>query len=154
MTKNIIEIRKLKKTYRDKTVLRNISFSVQKGSIRGFIGPNGAGKTTTLSCLMGGVKPSAGKIYLGGRKIGEDELVNQKIGFMTEQAQFAEDLRVEDFVRLAGQLRNIPSQKVENRLRQSRQRQSFNVDSRKAESFDANLNASIHAADERILKEV
>ena len=119
MTKNIIEIKKLKKAYRGKTVLRNISFSVQKGSIHGFIGPNGAGKTTTLNCLMSGVKPNGGEIYLEGKKIGEDELVNQKIGFMTEQAKFTEDLKVEDFIHLAGQLRNIPSQKAEVRLRQS-----------------------------------
>jgi ABC-type multidrug transport system ATPase subunit len=101
-------------------VLRNISFSVQKGSIYGcFIGPNGAGKTTTLNCLMSGVKPNGGEIYLEGKKIGEDELVNQKIGFMTEQAKFTEDLKVKDFIHLARQLRNITSQEVENRLRQS-----------------------------------
>ena len=119
MTKGIIEIRKLKKSYRGKTVLKNISFSVQKGSIHGFIGPNGAGKTTTLNCLMSGVKPNSGEIYLEGRKVGENELVNKKIGFMTEQAKFTEDLKVEDFIHLAGQLRNLPSKKVESRLRQS-----------------------------------
>lgn len=119
MTKNVIEIKKLKKSYRGKIVLQNINFSVKKGSIHGFIGPNGAGKTTTLNCLMSGVKPNGGEIYLEGRKVGEDELVNQKIGFMTEQAEFAKDLKVEDFIHLAGQLRNIPIQKVENRLRQS-----------------------------------
>ncbi|CAJ0830721.1 17598_t:CDS:2 [Entrophospora sp. SA101] len=80
----IKKVRKLKKVYGSRTVLQNVSFAVKKGSIHGFIGPNGAGKTTTLNCLMSGVKPNA---------------------------QFAEDLRVEDFVHLAGQLRNIPSQK-------------------------------------------
>src|SRR5947208_4325008 len=119
MVKNIIEIKKLKKAYRGKTVLQNISFSVKKGTIHGFIGPNGAGKTTTLNCLMSGVKPNSGEIYLEGQKIGEDELVNQKIGFMTEQAKFTEDLKVEDFIHLAGKLRNLPTSKVETRLRQS-----------------------------------
>ncbi|CAI2185587.1 15642_t:CDS:1 [Funneliformis geosporum] len=117
--KDIIEIKKIKKSYGNKLVLKNISFSVQKGSIHGFIGPNGAGKTTTLNCLMGGAKPNGGEIYLEGQKIGEDELINQKIGFMTEQAKFTEDLKVEDFIHLAGNLRNLPSQKVEARLRQS-----------------------------------
>ena len=119
MTKNIIEIIKLKKSYRGKAVLQNISFSVQKGSIHGFIGPNGAGKTTTLNCLMGGVKPNGGEIYLQDRKVDEDELINRKIGFMTEQAEFIKDMRVEEFIHLAGNLRKIPALKVENRLRQS-----------------------------------
>ena len=119
MTKNVIQIIKIKKSYGGKRVLKDISFLVQKGSIHGFIGPNGAGKTTTLNCLMSGVKPNSGEIYLEGRRIGEDELVNKKIGFMTEQASFAENLTVEGFVHLAGQLRNIPASKVESRLRQS-----------------------------------
>jgi ABC-2 type transport system ATP-binding protein len=119
MTNNIIEIRKLKKVYEGKAVLRNISFSVKKGSIHGFIGPNGAGKTTTLNCLMGGVKSSAGEIYLEGQRIGEDELVNKKVGFMTEQAEFAADLSVEYFIHLTGELRNIPAYEVESRLKKS-----------------------------------
>ena len=116
MTKNIIEIRKLRKSYRGKVVLKNITFSVKKGSIHGFIGPNGSGKTTTLNCLMGGVKLNGGEVYLEGRKIGGNTLVNKKVGFMTEQAEFTTGLKVEEFVYLAGQLRNISSRKVEKRL--------------------------------------
>ncbi|WNE40259.1 MAG: Linearmycin resistance ATP-binding protein LnrL [Mycoplasmataceae bacterium] len=119
MQKNIIEIKKLKKSFEGRSVLHDISFSVQKGTIHGFIGPNGAGKTTTLSCLMRGMKANSGEIYLENKKINTDDLVNQKIGFMTEQAKFAEDLRVEDFIHQAGQLRNIPYNKVEGRLRKS-----------------------------------
>ncbi|CAG8583921.1 3308_t:CDS:2 [Ambispora gerdemannii] len=92
MTKNVIEIRKLKKVYDGRTVLKNVSFSVKKGSIHGFIGPNGAGKTTTLKCLMSGIIPSAGEIYLEGKKVGENELANKKIGFMTEPAEFTDNL--------------------------------------------------------------
>jgi ABC-2 type transport system ATP-binding protein len=119
MTENVIEIRNLKKSYQGKTALNEISFSVKKGTIHGFIGPNGAGKTTTLNCLIGGVKPNQGEIYLEGKQIGKNELANQKIGFMTEQAKFAGNLKVEDFIHLAGRLRNISASKVEKRLRQS-----------------------------------
>lgn len=119
MEKTIIEIKNLKKAYKGKVVLHGTSFSVQKGTIHGFIGPNGAGKTTTLNCLMGGVKANSGEIYLEGKKIGTDDLINQKIGFMTEQSKFAEDLKVEEFIHQAGQLRNISYSEVERRLRKS-----------------------------------
>src|SRR4051794_5965892 len=112
---NIVEIRNLKKVYGDKTVLRSISFSVKKGTIHGFIGPNGAGKTTTLSCLMNGVKPTGGEIYLAGQKIHQDELINQKIGFMTERVRFSDNMKVEDFIHLAGKLRDIPPYEIEKR---------------------------------------
>jgi ABC-2 type transport system ATP-binding protein len=120
--KSIIEIKKIKKSYQGKAVkvvLRDVSFLIQKGSIHGLIGENGAGKTTIIKTLMGGIKPNRGKIYLMGKEIEADEQVNQKIGFMTEKVEFAEDLTVEDFIHLAGQVRNIPFQEVENRLRQS-----------------------------------
>ena len=77
---NVIEIRKIKKSYGNKVVLKDISFSVQKGSIHGFIGPNGAGKTTMIKSLMGGIIPSLGEIYIAKKKRGEDEYVNQKVG--------------------------------------------------------------------------
>jgi len=125
MTRNIIEIRKIKKSYQQgqgkvvKVVLGDITFSIQKGSIHGLIGENGVGKTTIIKTLMGGIKSNGGKIYLIGKKIEKDEYVNQKIGFMTEKAQFADDLTVESFIHLAGQVRKIPFWEVENRLRQS-----------------------------------
>jgi ABC-2 type transport system ATP-binding protein len=116
---NIIEIRNLKKVCGDKTVLRSISFSVKKGTIHGFIGPNGAGKTTTLSCLMNGVKPTGGEIYLAGQKVRQDELINQKIGFMAERVRFSDSMKVEAFIHLAGKLRDIPPYEIEKRLRKS-----------------------------------
>jgi len=116
---NIIEIKSLRKVYEGKTVLRNISFSVERGTIHGFIGPNGAGKTTTLKCLMNGVKPSGGEIYLLGQKIRQDEFVNQKIGFMTERVRFSDNMRVDDLIHLAGKLRDIHPYETERRLRKS-----------------------------------
>jgi ABC-2 type transport system ATP-binding protein len=116
---NIVEIKSLRKVYEDKTVLRNISFSVERGTIHGFIGPNGAGKTTTLKCLMNGVKPSGGEIYLLGQKIRQDEFVNQKIGFMTERVRFSNNMRVDDLIHLAGKLRDIHPYETERRLRKS-----------------------------------
>jgi ABC-type multidrug transport system ATPase subunit len=119
MLENVIEIRNLKKFYQGNAVLQDVSFFVKRGTIHGFIGPNGAGKTTVIKSLMGGIKTTFGEIYLEGRKINEDNYVNRKIGFMTEQAQFANDLTVEEFCQFAAKLRNIPKSKLENRLKHS-----------------------------------
>lgn len=119
MVENIIEISNLAKTYQGKKVLQNVNFVVKKGTIHGFIGPNGAGKTTVIRSLMGGTRPNAGQIYLAGRKIQEDNHVNQRIGFMTETVQFAGDLTVEDFCQLSAKLRNIAPEKLANRLQNS-----------------------------------
>ena len=57
----ILEVNNISKEYPD-FLLRDITFSVEKGTIMGFIGRNGAGKTTTLKSILNIVHPSDGKI--------------------------------------------------------------------------------------------
>ena len=52
--------------------LRGVSFSVGNGELVGLIGPNGAGKTTMLKTILGQVKPSEGRVVLGGRDLRGD----------------------------------------------------------------------------------
>ncbi len=61
--------KELVKRYKQKTVVTDVSISMQKGEIVGLLGPNGAGKTTTFYMLTGIVKPSEGKVYLNEEEI-------------------------------------------------------------------------------------
>ncbi|MEX2335492.1 MAG: energy-dependent translational throttle protein EttA, partial [Pseudohongiella sp.] len=61
----VIEVNKLSKSFEDKTLISDLSFSVPKGAIVGIIGGNGAGKTTFLRMLTGVEKPDSGSIELG-----------------------------------------------------------------------------------------
>src|SRR5438477_5991995 len=63
---HLIEIRNLSKQYGTKTVLSNITFSLNNGEILGILGPNGAGKTTLLRIICGLVRPSNGQVILKG----------------------------------------------------------------------------------------
>ena len=91
--KYCIIIQNLTKSYHGKPILKNISFSVQKGTIHGFIGPNGAGKSTTLRALMRLVIPQKGKIYIEGQ---ENKSVFN-IGYARAEPKFP-DYRVEQIV--------------------------------------------------------
>ncbi|NEB76839.1 ATP-binding cassette domain-containing protein [Streptomyces sp. SID14478] len=57
----------LTKRYGDKTVVDDLTFAVEPGTITGFLGPNGAGKSTTLRMLLGLDAPTAGRSTIGGR---------------------------------------------------------------------------------------
>ena len=61
----VIEVSSLCKSFGDRVLINNLSFSVPKGSIVGIIGGNGAGKTTFLRMLVGAEKPDSGAIKLG-----------------------------------------------------------------------------------------
>ena len=54
---------KVVKIYRSRTVVKEVSVSVQQGEIVGLLGPNGAGKTTTFYMVVGIIKANSGKVY-------------------------------------------------------------------------------------------
>ncbi|MCZ6694970.1 MAG: ATP-binding cassette domain-containing protein [Acidobacteria bacterium] len=59
----------LAKSYRRREIIRDISLHIESGEIVGLLGPNGAGKTTTFYCVVGLVRPDAGRVLLGGQDV-------------------------------------------------------------------------------------
>ena len=94
---NILKINDLEKTYtsgsKKLTVISNISFEVEKGSVFSIVGPSGSGKTTLLGLCAGLDYPSAGSVELCGTNLNdlnEDEraaLRNKEVGFIFQNFQ-------------------------------------------------------------------
>ena len=61
----VIEVRNLRKTFGDRLLFDNVSFTVPKGSIVGIIGANGMGKSTLFKLLMGIEQPDGGEVEVG-----------------------------------------------------------------------------------------
>ena len=61
----VLEVKNLTKTYGDRVIIDNLSFTVPKGAIVGIIGPNGAGKSTLFRMITGKEKPDSGSITIG-----------------------------------------------------------------------------------------
>lgn len=61
----VIDVQNITKSYGDRVLIDDLSFSVPKGAIVGIIGPNGAGKSTLFKLLSGSEKPDSGTITLG-----------------------------------------------------------------------------------------
>ncbi|KQC33615.1 ABC transporter [Nonlabens sp. YIK11] len=93
----IIKINGLEKTYtsgsRQLTVLKNVSFEVEKGQTFSIVGPSGSGKTTLLGLCAGLDQPNAGTVELCGHdlnQLNEDEraqLRNREVGFIFQNFQ-------------------------------------------------------------------
>jgi len=59
----------ISKSFKNRTVVNNVSINLKRGEIIGLLGPNGAGKTTTFYMILGIHKPEKGKILLNGKDI-------------------------------------------------------------------------------------
>ena len=88
-------VENLSKRYRKFAALTDLSFTVSSGEIVGLLGPNGAGKTTSLRCISGIVRPTGGRILVGGYDLAVDEQEAKRLlAFVPEQPNPYEMLTV------------------------------------------------------------
>jgi len=101
---NALEIRNLNKSYGD-FELKDVSFSVPKGSIVGFIGENGAGKTTTIKAILNLVCRDSGTIeMIGMDTIAEEKKIKENIGVVLDGCNFHDNLKTGDISKMMGSI--------------------------------------------------
>lgn len=92
-----IDVRNLVKRFGDKTVVNNVTLSVEEGEISGFLGPNGSGKTTTIRVMCGLLTPDEGEGTVLGYDLRADQLkIKRQVGYMTQKFSFYTDLTIEE----------------------------------------------------------
>ena len=64
-----IQVQKLRKSYKDREVLKNISFEIKEGSICGLLGITGAGKSTIMKIIFGLENADSGTVIFNGKKM-------------------------------------------------------------------------------------
>ena len=95
----ILSVERVTKSYTGVTALRDVSFSLDHGEIRGICGENGAGKSTFVKILMGITQPDSGSIRIGGqvREIrGPRQAQGLGLGFVAQELSLAPHLSIFD----------------------------------------------------------
>lgn len=72
MSDKVLEVVNVSKSYKNLTVIDDLSFDIYAGEIFGFIGPNGVGKTTLMKIICGMAQPTHGEVFVCGRSIQHD----------------------------------------------------------------------------------
>ncbi|MEV4381878.1 ABC transporter ATP-binding protein [Streptosporangium sp. NPDC049644] len=88
----VIEVSNLRKQYRDRLVVDDVSFTVEEGEIFGVLGPNGAGKTTTVECVAGLRVPDSGTVGVLGGLTGTE--LREQLGVQLQSSTLPGKLRV------------------------------------------------------------
>lgn len=98
----ILRTENLVKRYGKRTVVSQVSISLEQGEIVGLLGPNGAGKTTTFYMTVGLIVPNQGKIFLGNQDITKYPVYKRAqfgIGYLAQEASIFRKMTVEDNIK-------------------------------------------------------
>ena len=113
----MIRLEGLTKVYGTFVAVDNIDLHVPKGELFGFLGPNGAGKTTTLRMIAGILRPTSGRIWLGGDDvIAEPMKAKMRLGFIPDRPFVYDKLTGGEFLRFVAGLYGQDGRTVEKRI--------------------------------------
>jgi ABC-2 type transport system ATP-binding protein len=108
-----VEVNHVAKSFADKVVVNDLSFSVAQGEIFGLIGPNGAGKTTTIRMMMDILKPDSGEVTILGEKLSES--TKNKLGYLPEERGLYKKLSVLDSIIYLASLKGMDRRSAEGK---------------------------------------
>lgn len=113
----MIHVNSLSKAYGSLQAVVDVSFDVREGEIVGLLGPNGAGKTTLIKILTGYLQPDAGTVQVDGLDVlTQRRAVQERIGYLPENAPLYPELSVQAYLTLVADLRRIPAGEQRARL--------------------------------------
>ncbi len=112
-----LDVVELTKQFGSVRAVDTLSFSVRPGEVTGFLGPNGAGKTTTLRCLLGLVRPTAGRALVGGMAYDRIQNPLRVVGAALEAASFHPGRSARDHLRYLAQASGLSRGRVDAVLR-------------------------------------
>jgi ABC-2 type transport system ATP-binding protein len=113
VTMQAVEVSHIVKSFADKVVVNDLSFSVGQGEIFGLIGPNGAGKTTTIRMMMDIIKPDSGDVTILGEKL--SEATKNKLGYLPEERGLYRKMGVLDSIIYLASLKGMDAHSAEER---------------------------------------
>lgn len=109
----------LKKRYKSRVVVQDVSLDVASGEVVGLLGPNGAGKTTCFYLMVGLVGLDAGSIHIDAQSLAHMPIHRRaKLGlsYLPQEASVFRKLTVQENVRAVLELQDLDEQQIENRL--------------------------------------
>jgi ABC-2 type transport system ATP-binding protein len=117
MGDNLLEVRGLCKSFDGKPILSDVSFFVKPGEILGLIGKSGTGKTTIMKLLVGFYEPDKGSILLDGEDIKKNIIdLRSKVGFVTQDDCFYDELTVEENLEYFGKIYDIHNEAISHNI--------------------------------------
>ena len=110
----MLEFKNITKRFKNQTVLKNISFTVNKGEFIVIVGPSGCGKTTTLKMINKLISPTSGNIYLHGKDIMKSDTIKlrRNMGYVIQQTGLFPHMSVSENIGIIPELEKWTEEKI------------------------------------------
>jgi ABC-2 type transport system ATP-binding protein len=104
----VILLESVSKRYGSRTVVHDLSFTVEKGEVVGFLGPNGAGKTTMMRMIAGFSTATSGRVTVAGYDMATRNLdAARRIGYLPERPPLYDTLDVSAYLRFVAKVKGV-----------------------------------------------
>ena len=112
-----IQTETLTKMYGDVRGIEDLDLTVERGEVFGFLGPNGAGKTTTIRLLLDLIRPTRGRVLVGGLDARADGVeVRRRAGYLPGDLNLPPKHTGRELIEYLAKLRAMPDRRAANRL--------------------------------------
>lgn len=119
MGETLLQVTGLGMSYGKRSILQDVSFTLNSGEILGIAGENGAGKSTLLSALAGIQTLKTGAIYFDGKDIAKNKRrYKQKIGYVPQEIALFEELSGRDNLKFFGKASHVSCKVIAERIRE------------------------------------
>ncbi|MFY9338952.1 MAG: ABC transporter ATP-binding protein [Methanosarcina flavescens] len=105
-----VEFQSVSKSFSEKSIVKDISFSMRRGEIFGLLGPNGAGKTTLIRLLLDIIRPDTGEINVFGKLL--NPTAKNRIGYLPEERGLYRKTELLDMLVYLAQLKGMPKKQA------------------------------------------
>jgi osmoprotectant transport system ATP-binding protein len=113
----MIEFKKIRKDFKNKTILKDITLKINKGELVAFIGSSGCGKTTTLKMINGLIKPTSGQIFINGEDIASKNVIKlrRNIGYVIQQTGLFPHMTIRENIEIIPRIEKLDKRSIEKR---------------------------------------
>jgi ABC-2 type transport system ATP-binding protein len=112
----MIEARELTKRHGGRSVVSNVTFRCEPGTVTGFLGPNGAGKTTTLRMLVGLSEPDSGQALMFGGHYRDLPNPGRRVGVLLDASAQHAGRRGREALAVSARTMDVPLQRIDTVL--------------------------------------
>lgn len=113
----MIEFKKIRKDFKNETILKDITFKINKGELVAIIGASGCGKTTTLKMINRLINPSSGQILINGEDIASKDVIKlrRNIGYVIQQTGLFPHMTIKENIEIIPRVERMNKKSIEKR---------------------------------------